>query len=213
MRGILDFFVPREKKFFDMLRALSGKTSEGARLFIAFIVGYGELSSARRKASVEALKQIEAECDELTHGIAIELNRTFLTPIDREDIHRLSTLIDDIMDILYNISHKLVLYDLKKLPRYVPELARVSLECTEEVNFLVLKLDERKMADQHLKRIHELEKQADSIRNEAFAYLFKDSLAAVDIIKFKDIYEWLETACDKAEDVADVIEGIVIKYA
>ncbi len=213
MRGILDFFVPKEKKFFDMLQELSGKTHSGARAFQKFISSYSSLSGKHRLSSIEELKAIEVECDGITHSIAVELNKTFLTPIDREDIHKLSTLIDDIMDIVYNISHKLVLYNLKKLPKYVPELTMTCVECAREVDFLVSKLGERRMAEQHIKRIHELEKQADSLRNEAFAYLFNDSLPAVEIIKFKDIYEWLETVCDTAEDIADVIEGILIKYA
>lgn len=213
MKSILDFFVPKDRKFFDLLKDLSGKTHMGAIAFHKFVGDYARLTGKERLAAVEKLKAIEHECDEITHNIAIELNKTFLTPIDREDIHKLSTLIDDIMDIVYNLSHKLVLYNLKKLPKYVPELTKTSLECAQEVDFLVSNLADRRMAEEHLKRVHELEKHADSLRNEAFAYLFNDSIPAIDVIKFKDIYEWLETVCDTAEDIADVVEGIVIKYA
>ena len=213
MPGVLDLFIPRDRKFFDMLEDLSGKTHEGAKLFHGFVSNYSRLSPAERKAKIGALKKIEHDCDSITHGIALELNKTFLTPIDREDIHRLSTLIDDIMDIAYNMSHKFVLYKMRRIPKYMPELAGVMLECVSEVDQLVSTMSERHMAEAHIVRIHELERKADSLRNDALAYLFSDSLSAVEIIKLRDIYEWLEDICDTAEDVADVVEGIVIKYA
>ena len=213
MAGILDLFIPKDRKFFDMLKDLSGKTHEGAKLFYNFVSNYGRLSPEKRKSLVEELKKIEHDCDSITHSIAIELNKTFLTPIDREDIHRLSTLIDDVMDIAYNMSHKFVLYKMQRIPKYMPELASVMLECVAEVDQLVSTLGERHKADAHIERIHALERKADSLRNDALAYLFSGSFSAVEIIKLRDIYEWLEDICDTAEDVADVVEGIVIKYA
>ena len=213
MPGILDLFVPRDRRFFDKLKELSVKTHAGAKLFVSFINDYGHLTLAKRTETVNQLHQIEHDCDDITHSIAVELNKTFLTPIDREDIHKLSTLVDDVMDIIYNIGHKLLLYDIKKIPKYVPELANTAFECAKEVDKLIANLDRRELVGPHLKRIHELEADADSLRNQAFAYLFKDSHDAIDIVKFKDLYEWLESISDKAEDIADVVEGIAIKYA
>lgn len=213
MPGILDLFIPRERKFFDMLKDLSAKTHSGAKLFLQFINDYSSLSSAKRVAAINELHRIEHGCDEITHSIAVELNKTFLTPIDREDIHRLSTLVDDVMDIIYNIGHKMLLYDVKKIPKFMPEMSRTAVACAEEVDNLVANLGSRDQIIPHLKRIHELEKGADSLRNQALAYLFKNSHSAIDVVKFKDLYEWLETVCDKAEDIADVVEGIAIKYA
>lgn len=213
MSGILDLFIPRERKFFAMLDSLSEQTLSGANLFAAFVAGYGRLTTARRLAIVEKLKMVERDCDKVTHDIAVELNKTFLTPIDREDIHRLSTLLDDIMDIVYNIGHKLVLYNIRRLPKYVLELTQTAVSSVVEVNILISKLGNKGKVSPHIIRIHELENDSDSLRNQAFAYLFNDSLASVEIIKMKDLYEWLEAVCDKAEDIADVVEGIVIKYA
>ncbi len=213
MAGILDLFVPKEKKFFDMLKDLSAKTHEGTKLFLKFIHDYEKLSPSEMTAMVDELKRTELSCDDVTHNVAIELNKTFLTPIDREDIHRLSTLIDDVMDITYNVSHKLLLYDIKTIPKYMPELAATAADCSEEINKLISNIGERNNVGPHLKKVHELEKKADSLRNEAFAYLFRDSLSAIEVVKLKDLYEWLEAICDKCEDIADVVEGIVIKYA
>ncbi len=213
MSGILDLFIPREKKFFRIFEESSAKTYHGAKIFLQLINDYDKLSRAKRLAVVAELKQIEEACDELTHKVAIELNKTFITPLDREDIHKLSTLIDDIMDILYNASHKLILYNLKRIPRYMPELARVVFECSGEVESLIRKLGKKEAVSAHLRRIHQLEKESDSLRDEALAYLFTNSFSAIDVIKLKDLYEWLETICDKGEDIADVVEGIVIKYA
>ncbi|MEK6837065.1 MAG: DUF47 family protein [Nanoarchaeota archaeon] len=213
MAGILDLFVPREGRFFDMLKELSAKSYSGARIFLQFINDYGSLSYAKRVAAINELHRIEHDCDEITHGIVVELNKTFLTPIDREDIHRLSTLVDDVMDIIYNIGHKMLLYDVKKIPKFMLEMTRTALACAEEVDDLIANLGSRDQINPHLKRIHELEKEADSLRNQALAYLFKNSHSAINVVKFKDLYEWLETVCDKAEDIADVVEGIAIKYA
>ena len=213
MPGILDLFVPRERRFFDMLKELSAKTHSGAMQFLNFINGYGTMSQTKKAEAIKQLHDIEHQCDEITHGIAVELNKTFLTPIDREDIHQLSTLVDDVMDIIYNIGHKLLLYDIKRIPKYFPELANTAFECSGEVDNLIANLGKRELIEPHLKRIHELEKESDSLRNQAFAYIFKDSHSAIDVVKYKDLYEWLEAVCDKAEDIADVVEGIVIKYA
>lgn len=213
MPGILDLFVPKQKKFFSMLKDLSGKTYDGVKAFHGFMGDYEKLSEEKRKAAIDGLKGIEHECDGMTHSIAIELNKTFLTPIDREDIHRLSTIIDDIMDIAYNMSHKFVVYKMQKLPKYMPELAGIMLESVAEVDQLVSTLGERRKADTHIEKIHELERKADALRNDALAYLFSGSFSAIEIIKLRDIYEWMENICDLAEDVADVVEGIVIKYA
>ncbi|MBI2580633.1 DUF47 family protein [Candidatus Woesearchaeota archaeon] len=213
MPGILDLFVPRERKFFDMLKDLSEKTHSGAKAFLRFISEYDTLSAAKRQAIVDELKGIERDCDEVTHSIAIELNKTFLTPIDREDIHKLSTLTDDVMDMFYSVSYKLILYNIRKKPRFVPELSKLAYDCTEEIDSMISKLGKGEKAEHHIKRLHELEEEADSIKNKALAYLFNDSLGGTEIIKLKDIYEWLEGITDKCEDVADVIEGIIIKYA
>lgn len=213
MPGILDLFIPKDRKFFDMLKDLSTKTHSGVKLFLQFINDYSSLSPAKRVAAIAKLHLIEHDCDEIAHGIATELNKTFLTPIDREDIHKLSTLVDDAMDIIYNIGHKMLLYDVKKIPKFMPEMTRTALACAEEVNNLIANLGSRDQISPHLKRIHEFEKEADSLKNHALAYLFKNSHSAIDVVKLRDLYEWLETVCDKAEDIADVVEGIVIKYA
>lgn len=213
MPGILDLFIPREKKFFEMLESLSEKTHSGARVFLRFISGYDKLGAAKRQAVVDELKGIERDCDSVTHGIAIELNKTFLTPIDREDIHRLSTLTDDVMDMFYSVSYKLILYNIRRAPKFVPELSKLAYECTEEIDSIISKLGKHEKVEPHIKRIHELEEEADSLKNRALAYLFNDSLGGAEIIKLKDLYEWLEGITDKCEDIADVVEGIVIKYA
>jgi len=213
MSGILDLFVPRDKKFVEMLSDLAEKTHSGVKQFLQFINDYDRLNLQKRRAGVEKIKAIERSCDEVTHNVAIELNKTFLTPFDREDIHGLATLTDDIMDMVYSVSCKLILYNIRKMPKYVPELAGLASECTEEINSLIPQLGKNKKISVYIKKIHELEEEADQLRNEALAYLFNGHLAAEEIIKLKDIYEWLEGITDKSEDIADVVEGIVIKYA
>ncbi len=213
MPGIIEFFVPSEKKFFDMLMSLSRHTKQGASLFLQLIQEYDDIAPRKRAEMVSELENIEHYCDELTHKIAIELNRTFITPIDREDIHRLATLTDDLMDIILNISHKLKIYNFKKIPKYMPELARISSQCADEIDILMSKLKTKEKVGLNLLKVHSLEKKADEMLMEALAYLFKEPVKPADALKLKDIYELLEAISDVSEDIADLIESIVIKNA
>ncbi len=211
MSGVLDLFVPRERKFFDIFEALSTHISEGSDEFLFLIRNYDKSTLSEKQASIKCIEQIEEKCDKLTHLMATELSKTFITPFDREDIHRLSTLLDDIMDLFFNISEKLVLYNIKKLEKYVIEMAEIAHSSVIEVKPLLYAMRTKHKVLPHLDTIHEIERRMDSLRNKAFAYIFADSLKPVDVIKFKDIYQNLEGITDRVEDVADVIENIVIK--
>lgn len=213
MPGIIDLFVPKEKKFFVMLKDLSARTLTGAKLFSKFVKEYSLQSQQEKTIAIEELKKIEHECDLITHTIVIELNRAFLTPIDREDLHELSTLLDDIMDIIYMVCSRMAVYNMKKMPKYVLQLALAAYECVEQIDIMIAKLGLKTKISNQIAKVHELEKKADFLLTEAFANLFNSNIATVEIIKLKDTYEMLESICDKSEDIADVVENIVIKYA
>jgi len=212
MTGVLDLFLPRERKFFDMFDELAANIVKGSNDFLKFVREYDNLTKKQKQKFLEEIKEIEHDCDKLAYGLAIELNKTFITPFDREDLHKFSTLLDDIMDVIYNTSEKLVLYNIRKLPKYVIELTETAHESVLEIRPLLYSLRTKHKIMPHLKKIHDLEEKADSLRNTALGYMFSDSMEPVDIIKFKDIYEMLELVTDMVEDVADLVENIVIKH-
>ncbi len=212
MTGVLDLFLPREHRFFDMFQELFESISFGSDRFVMFIKNYGKLSRRQKEDFVKLIKSVEKKCDRLTHRLSTELNSTFITPFDREDMHKLATLMDDIMDLMFNVSDKMVLYNIRKLPPYISELSTIGRECIKEIGLLLYALRSKHKIGSSLQKVHELEVAADSLRNTAFAHLFSNRIKPVDIIKFKDLCESLEMITDKCEDVADVVENIVIKH-
>ncbi len=213
MAGILDFFIPRERKFFDMLLRSSEMVTSSGELFIRLINGYDSMNVKERRELIDQIKAIEVQSDRLTHRIAIELNQTFITPFDREDIHELGILLDDIIDMFYNISHRLLLFNIQRMPKYLPLMASICYEASKLVHRILYNLARKAKVGSLIAQVHELESKCDELRNEALSDLFKDSYKAVDVLKIKDLYEWTESVSDKAEEIADVVESIVIKNA
>ena len=213
MAGILSIFFPKEERFFYILHKMARAVCEGRDNFEKLIKNYDNATPLERKAMIKAVKSSEKLCDDNIHRIISTLNKTFITPIDREDIHRLAVLLDDIMDYMEAIAVRLDLYRIKKLPRPVIPMTELIVSSIGEVERIVYNLRNMKRIQQHTVKIHTLENQADSLLNESVAELFNKNYKPVDIIKFKELYEWLETITDRCEDVADVVESIVIKYA
>jgi predicted phosphate transport protein (TIGR00153 family) len=162
------------------------------------------------------IEKIEHQGDEITHEIFTELSRNFITPYDREDIHRLVTAIDDIIDYIHGSSKRIELYKIEKFDHDIVKLAELIEHTTDELRRAVLELKNmQKMRDitASLVRINSIENHADDIFEHAVANLFEKETNAVQIIKMKEILQSLETATDKCEDAANVIESIMIKMA
>ncbi len=213
MVGILNIFFPKEERFYYILHKMARTVCEGKDNFEKLIKNYDKATPLERKAMIKAIKSSEKLCDDNIHKIILTLNKTFITPIDREDIHHLAMLLDDIMDYMEAIAVRLDLYRIKKLPQPVIQLTELIVSSIDEVEKIVYNLRDMKRVWQHSVRIHTMENRADALLNESVAELFNNNYKPVDIIKFKELYEWLETITDRCEDVADVVESIVIKYA
>jgi hypothetical protein len=160
------------------------------------------------------IKKLEREADELTRSIFSELNKTFITPIDREDIQRIAAKTDDVIDYMEGIAGRIKSYHVKSAPPYMAEIANELLKAIKEVEYLISHLKDVK-ADksliEHCRKISDIEHSIDDLYRTAVGELF-ESNDAVTIIKLKDIYEAIEAASDRCLDVADVIEDIVLKY-
>jgi len=200
--------LPRETKFFSMFAELSGSLIDGARLLRA-ILGDFENVGVR----VQQLKEIEHRGDEITHAILTKLNQTFITPFDREDIHRLAATMDDVLDYLNAAGERLVMYKITSAPSAAGDLADLVIRQSEQIGKAVSLLEKHQHVLDYCVEINRLENEADHVAREAIAALFEREKDPIALIKIKELYEVLERASDKAEDVANVLESVVLKSA
>jgi len=200
--------VPREAKFFEMFAEMSSNLTDGARLLQGLLADYQNV-----EVRVQQLKDIEHKGDDMTHRILTKLNQTFITPFDREDIHKLASTIDDVLDFIYAAGERLVMYKITHVPSEVSALADVVVKQCEQITLAVSKLEKQDHVLDYCVEINRLENEADRITRGAIAKLFETEKDPISLIKIKELYEVLETASDKAEDAANVLETIVLKNA
>jgi predicted phosphate transport protein (TIGR00153 family) len=163
---------------------------------------------------VRLLKEIEHRGDEMTHNILTKLNQTFITPFDREDIHQLASSLDDVLDFTYAAGVRLTMYKIISAPEAAPKLADILVRQTDQLSQAMGRLE--KNHDHVLENcveINRLENEADQVARTAIAVLFDKEKDPISLIKLKELFEVLETATDKAEDVANVLEAVVLKSA
>jgi len=200
--------IPREVKFFDMFAELSGTLTEGAKLLRETLENPRDLD-----LRAEQIQAIEHRGDKVTHAIISRLNQTFITPFDREDIHRLTSSLDDVLDFVNAAAVRLVMYKITQPPPEAAELAGLIVLQTEELAKGVSLLEKNGAVMQHCDEVNRLEDVADHVSRKAIADLFEREKDPVQLIKVKELYEVLEYATDKAEDAANVLEAIVLKSA
>jgi predicted phosphate transport protein (TIGR00153 family) len=201
--------LPHDASFFAHFEHQGKKTVEGCRAFLEMVE---QPSDLERRA--ERVKQIEHECDEITHAVVEALHKTFITPIDRNDIYTLITKMDDIMDFVEAAADRLALYEIPTMTKEVAELARCLVESAEHVLSAVSGIRDLGKPNgilQHCIEINRLENVADGILRGALARLFRQEKDPIAVIKWKEIYETLESATDRCEDVANIIEGVVLE--
>jgi predicted phosphate transport protein (TIGR00153 family) len=207
--GILSWLIPQEKHFFDMIENQSKNVLEGVDALVDMLEQYTDIDKKREK-----IKNIENNGDTMVHDIFAELNKTFITPIDREDISKLACSLDDILDNLEAVAERLVLYQIKKPPMYMLDFATTLQKTTRNVHggiTLLRDFKEAKKIRGFCKEVNTLENEGDTLLRKATADLFNNK-DPVEIIKIKELYEDLEAAIDRCEDVADVIGDILVKY-
>ena len=198
--------IPRESKFFRMFADVSQNLTQGARLLHDILK-----NPANMEPRLDQLQAIEHRGDEMTHGIITALNQKFITPFDREDIHRLTSSLDDVLDFVNAAGVRLRLYKIKTPPSIAAELAAMIVEQSEELAQGVSLLEKNKLVLEHCVEVHRLENEADRLSRNAIADLFDNEKDPIHLIKIKELYEVLETATDKAEDAANVLETVALK--
>lgn len=206
----LSWLIPQERKFFDMLIEQSANVKAGV-VYLNDMMDH--FTDIEQKALY--MKKIENKGDSMVHGIHEELNRTFITPIDREDIVALTSSLDDILDYVDGVADSIAMFKIKRPTKAMVDLTRTLNMAMEEVHTAVLSLKDLKKPKETQRccvEINRLEHESDTIYRKAIAELFETE-DAKEIMKLKELYSSLETAADRCEDAADVINGILIKYS
>jgi predicted phosphate transport protein (TIGR00153 family) len=201
-------FLPEKADFFQGFSAMAVKLQEGAGMLNAMFAG-----DVPDHAKADEIRDAEDACDTLTHEIIQRLNRTFITPIDREDIHALARTLDDVMDSIDAAATLLPLYEIRSLRHGARELAAVIARQAEKLRLAIDALQHKGEINDRIREIHTLEHEADIIHREAVRQLFREERDPLAVMKWKEILDLLEAATDAAEAAADVIEGIVVKHA
>jgi predicted phosphate transport protein (TIGR00153 family) len=198
--------IPRDNSFYDMFSKMSENLTHGAEVLVAL---FAEYHTAEEK--VKEIRRIENVGDEMMHNILKKLNQTFITPFDREDIHRLASSIDDVLDLIKAAGDRVILYNITQAPSAAGQLAHLILRQTEELGKAVSSLQKNGQVLSHCVEINRLENEADEVSQTAIGYLFDTEIDPINLIRIKELMEVLERATDKAEDAADVLESVVLK--
>ena len=204
-------FIPQDGKFFALFNESAHNAVEVAKKLKELVYDWTDVED-----KIAAITDLEHKGDNVTHQVAAELHRTFVTPFDREDISMLAHSLDDVTDFMHAAADAMLLYRIEEPTHRAKELADVIVEITIEVekaiSILRKKLDQRQML-KHCVEINRLENVADRIYRSALAELFADTTDVVYILKWREIYEHMECSTDRCEDVANVLEGVAIKYS
>ena len=200
--------IPRDVKFFHMFAEMTGNLGAGARLLKQILDDFKDVETR-----VQQLKDIEHRGDDLTHNILTKLNQTFITPFDREDIYRLASSLDDVLDFIYAAGVRVIMYKIKSAPEAAPKLAEIIVRQCDQLLPAVAGLEKHDKVLDYCVEINRLENEADQVARAAIGALFDKETDPISLIKLKELYEVLETATDKAEDAANVLEGVVLKSA
>ena len=199
--------IPREEKFYGDFQALADELKRGARLLEDMLAPEHPVWD-----KADEIKEVEHKCDFLTHEIIQRLNRTFVTPLDREDIHALARSLDDVMDSIDAAAALVRLYRLETVRFGARELARIITASADQVHVALEALEQKKSLITHAIEINRLENEADRLHQQAVSRLFDEERDPLMVMKWKETLDFLEEATDRCEDVANVLEGVMVKH-
>jgi predicted phosphate transport protein (TIGR00153 family) len=201
--------LPREEEFFDLFTEVANRNKEA----VEHLRKLFESPPDRRIPHIEAIKRLEHEADQVTHEVVNRLDRTFITPLDREDIHQLSSDLDDVMDAMDGTARRAQIFGLGPSPQGVLRITEVLQRMMAAIAEAVSRLKKGDDVMRYCIEAKQLEEEGDAIYHESLGQLFAKEKDAIELIKWKEIYDNLERTLDQAEDVANVVESITIKHA
>lgn len=206
-------FMPKEVKFFELFDAHADLIAQGGRQLVALVTDLEQGAEMLAK-NAQAIDQTESAADRITHEVMALLHTSFNTPLDRDEIHQLITRMDDVLDLVQDFAEAMFLYDIRSLTQEARQLANLCAACCDHVHAAVQLLHKMSNAQTilvHCREIDRLESAADRVMRTGITNLFRDEPDVRQLIKLKGIYELLESVTDRCEDVANVIEGIVLE--
>ena len=212
--GFIANLVPREGKFFEYFNSHASRAAEASNELTLLLSEYSDV--AARSARVDRINTLEHEADRITHDTAALLHTIFVTPLDRDDIHRLISRMDDVLDLIQDTAESLQLYDVQKVTGHAVELAQLLREGCENLQTAIAKISDMKNAPEILKLCREvdtMESRADQVMRNAISILFREESDIRQVIKLKAVYELLEAATDRCQDVADILESVILQNA
>jgi uncharacterized protein len=200
--------LPREDEYFTLFSQVTEKIQEASTALVEMLHD----TSANFEAHSKRIKDAEHACDELTHTITTKLNKSFITPFDREDIFTLIVALDDVCDYVDAGARAIIMYDIKEVSDHARHLSKVIQSQAMEIHSAISMLNKPNGLNQHIVEIHRLENEADDVYFRAIGELFHKESDVMTVIKWKELYEILENATDRCESVANIIESIVLKH-
>ncbi|HEY6874057.1 MAG TPA: DUF47 domain-containing protein [Geobacteraceae bacterium] len=201
--------IPKDEKFFAMFKEMTWNIIEGAELFKEMLDNFEDPVGSQRQ-----IKDIEHKGDSITHDIIKKLNKSFITPLDREDIYALSSALDDVLDLIDASAQRFVMYNVEKPTPEAKELAFIILKSCQTIDKAVSLLGKKmEHIAEYCVEVNSLENEADRVCREAVSRLFDEEKDPIQLIKWKEIYETLERVTDKCEDAANILESVVVKNA
>jgi hypothetical protein len=200
--------LPRDEKYFERFTELAVRIRDAAGILRSFFQGEAKLPSV-----LVDVKRLEHECDEISHEILRGIDRTFITPIDREDIHRLAVRLDDVIDLIDGTVRRLEIYRIDTPSPISRSLADLIVKTTVELVEAVALLRKQKGVMEHCIRIKTLENEGDVVYHDAVAALFANGMPPIEVIKWKDVYDNMERCIDSTVAVAHVLESVVLKHS
>jgi uncharacterized protein len=213
MNNIFSYFIPKDRKFFPLFEKASANLVDMSVLVKKLV---NTVDLAQREPIHKAIEDLEHRGDEITHQIYLELGKTFITPFDREDIHTLATALDDVADYMHGSSNRILLYNVVEMTEPIKKLAELVAQACTDVDKAIKELKNLKnirVITDSCVRINSIENQADYVFDKAIGELFDFEDDAKVIMKYKEVLSGLETATDMCEDVANVLETILVKNA
>jgi predicted phosphate transport protein (TIGR00153 family) len=212
--GLIANLVPREGKFFEYFNAHASRAAEASNELTVLLSEYTDVGA--RAARIDRINTLEHEADRITHDTAALLHTIFVTPLDRDDIHRLISRMDDVLDLIQDVAESLQLYDVQSVTSHAVELAQLLREGCGDLQAAVGMLNNMKNAPEilkHCRDVDTMESRADRVMRNAISTLFREEADIRQVIKLKAVYELLETATDRCQDVADILESVILQNA
>lgn len=211
--SIFQFLVPKDRKFYPLFEEASANLVAISKVLLEMLSTTG---MEKRSILIRQIEKLEHTGDEITHRIFKEVGFTFITPFDREDIQRLASVLDDVLDFIHGAAKRVELYKVDPIHPAMIKLAELIVQSSEQVNIAVSGLRNSRnytRVREALVKINSLENHADDVFDNAVARLFEDNVSALEVMKIKEVLSALETATDKCEDAANVIESVIVKFS